>query len=117
MSFEKKKRVLFVTKVYDWGGTEKHLEELIVRLDFSRVEPIILCFGRDGYTENIKKKRGVELEIRNGAKRDSFFAYWLSFIKRRPDIIVFVNGLLGAFPWYAYLAARCTMPRAIFAIE
>jgi glycosyltransferase involved in cell wall biosynthesis len=117
MSFEKKKRVLFVTKVYDWGGTEKHLEELIVRLDFSRVEPIILCFGRDVYTENIKKKRGVELEIRNGAKRDSFFAYWLSFIKRRPDIIVFVNGLLGAFPWYAYLAARCTMPRAIFAIE
>jgi glycosyltransferase involved in cell wall biosynthesis len=93
------------------------LEELIVRLDFSRVEPVILCFGRDVYTEKIKKKRGVELEIRNGAKSSSFFTYWLSFVKTRPDIIVFVNGILGAFPWHAYVAARCTRARGIFAIE
>jgi glycosyltransferase involved in cell wall biosynthesis len=114
---KKKERVVFLTKAYKWGGTEKHLEELIVRLDYSRVEPVILCFGRDVYTDNIKKKRGLELEIRNGAQKSSFFAYWLSIVKTRPDIIVFVNGILGAFPWQAYVAARCTLTRKIFAIE
>ena len=120
MLFRKKKkatRVVFLTKVYEWGGTEKHLEELIVRLDFSRIEPVVLCYGRDVYTQNIKNKHGVELEIRNGSKKSSFFAYWLSLVKARPDVIVFVNGLLGAFPWHAYVAARCTFTKNILAIE
>src|SRR5918995_1713702 len=106
-----KKRIVFLTNVYDWGGTEKHLEELIVRLDLSRVEPVVLHFGRDVYSENIKRKRGVDLEIRDGGKRNSFLGYWFAFVKARPDIIVFVNGLLGAFPWQAYVAARCTLNR------
>jgi hypothetical protein len=54
----KRKRVLFVTKSdVSIGGTEKHLTDLILSLDCSKVEPVILCYGRDPYSEALKELR------------------------------------------------------------
>jgi glycosyltransferase involved in cell wall biosynthesis len=112
-----KTRIIFATCVYESGGTEKHLEDLIVRLDFSKVEPVILCFGRDVYTDRLNRKYGIQVEIRVVQKRNTFLAYWLSFMKARPNVVVFVNGNLGWFPWFAYVAAKSSTARRVFAIE
>jgi len=113
-----KKRVVFVSYVYEkGGGTEKHLEDLIVRLDFSKVDPVILCFGPDVYTERINQKYGLRVEIHKVPKGETFLSYWRPFMRSRPHAIVFVNGNLGCFPWYAYVAARCCGAWRVFAIE
>ena len=113
-----KKRIVFVTYVYEkGGGTEKHLEDLIVRLDLSKVDPVILCFGPDVYTLRIIQKYGLKIEIHKARKGKTFFSYWLPFVVLRPHALVFVNGVLGCFPWYAYLAAKCSAAKRVFAIE
>lgn len=113
-----RKRIVFVTCVLaKGGGTEKHLEDLIARLDFSRVAPVILCFGPDIYTERLRFKRGLPVQIVSETGGYNFLGYWRSFAKVRPQVIVFVNGILGTFPWYAYLAAKCSAAKRIFAIE
>jgi len=113
-----RKRVVFVTCVLaKGGGTEKHLEEMIARLDFCQVEPVIMCFGPDLYTERLSAKRGLSVAIVSETRRNSFWRYWRSFFKVHPHVIVFVNGILGTFPWYAYVAAKCSGAKRVYAIE
>ena len=44
-------------------------------------------------------------------------SFWQSFVRHRPDIIVFVKSELDAFPPYAYAAAKLSGMRRIVAIE
>jgi hypothetical protein len=44
------KRIAFVTDCLAVGGTEKHLSELLLRADGTRVQPSIVCLGPDVYT-------------------------------------------------------------------
>ncbi len=113
-----KMRILFVTNVYQrGGGTEKHLEELIIRLDFSRVEPVIVCFGPDVYSDRFQRRYGLKIKTESRSKTESGFAYWRTFVKSRPHVIIFINGSLGLFSWRAYLAARCATGGKIYSVE
>ena len=49
-------RVLFVTYPYGWGGSEKHLEDLIVRTDPTRLEPVILALNPSTYSRRPPEK-------------------------------------------------------------
>lgn len=113
-----KKRIVFVTKPFEPpGGTEKHLEDLILRLDLSEIDPVVLCLSVDLYTERLNAKHGLSVKIVNARTGDSFVSYMRLFVRLRPKVIVFVNGHLGLFPWYAYLAARLSTATGIFGIE
>ena len=112
-----KKRVLFVTKTLTRGGAEKHLLDLIAKLDASCSECIVLCMESDLYTEFVKDKQNVKVWKITGETPVKFLSYWLLFRKYRPDTILFVNGYLGLFPWYAYAAARLCGAKRVLAIE
>ena len=110
-------RILFVTHTLDYGGTEKALEELVVRLDRSQVEPIILCYGLNCYGELFNEKCNLGVQVVDNLVGNGFFSYWKTFRRYTPDVAMFVNGHLAIFPWYAYLAAKLAGARRIVGIE
>lgn len=112
-----KTRVLFVTKTWSRGGTEKHLVDLMARLEVSCVECIVLCMESDLYSEFVKDQQNVTVRKFDGKPPVSVLPYWLLFRRYRPDTILFVNGWLGLFPWYAYLAARLCGAKRVLALE
>ena len=89
-----RKRILFATYAIGWGGLEKHLEDLILRLDATRVDPVILCFGPDPYRRSLNECYGLDVTIQDETANRSFLGYWRAFAKRRPHAILFVNGKL-----------------------
>lgn len=112
-----KTRVLFVSKAGSRGGTEKHLVDLMARLDASCAECSVLCMESDLYSEFVKDQQNVKVWKFTGETPVRFLSYWLLFRKYHPDIVLFVNGRLGLFPWYAYLAARLCGAKRVLAIE
>ena len=92
-----KTRFLFVTKTWSRGGAEKHLVDLIARLDASSAECIVLCLESDLYSEFVKDQPNVKVWKVAGETLVRFFSYWLLFRKHHPDTILFVNGWLGLF--------------------
>lgn len=110
------KRILFVTKCFAAGGAERHLVDLILRLG-PDVDIAILCYGRDLYTDLLLKTPRRPLPILANACGETPSAYWKAFRQLRPDTVVFVNGELGLFPWYAYAAARLCGAFRVAAIE
>src|SRR5919109_2779866 len=106
-------RLLFVTNTLEYGGTERALEELVVRLDRSRAEPIILCYGLNHYSEYLNQARNLAVRIEDKLTAKDFVDYWRTFRRFRPHVTIFVNGFLSIFPWYAYLAARLAGTRGI----
>ena len=112
-----KTRVLFVTKTWSRGGAEKHIVDLISRLDASCAECIVLCMESDMYSEFLKDHQNVKVWKFAGEAPGRFLPYWSLFRKYHPDTVLFVNGWLGLFPWYAYLAARLCGAKRVLAIE
>ena len=91
--------------------------DLIARLDASCVEGVVLCMGSDVYSEFLEDQQNVKVWKVRGETPGGFFSYWALFRKYHPDIVLFVNGCLGLFPWYAYLAARLCGAKRVLAIE
>lgn len=112
-----KTRYLFVTRTWSRGGAEKHLQDLIARLDSSCSESVVACLESDQYSEFLKACQGVTVRQYGGCSPASLLSYWLLFREHRADIILFVNGWLGLFPWYAYVAARTCGARRVMAVE
>jgi glycosyltransferase involved in cell wall biosynthesis len=97
--------LLFVTNADGFGGTEKHLLELIKRLRRSGVQPFILEVGVDVYTDLLKENEPLRVGIRSEKIRNSLWDWFRFFRKTRPDIVVFVNSWVRSFPWYSSMAA------------
>jgi glycosyltransferase involved in cell wall biosynthesis len=112
-----KKRVLFVTKTQVFGGTERHLTDLMARLDRTRYEPVILCLGRDVFGHVLQQRHDLSVRIETASDDRSFMAYWRTFLRLKAQVIVFVNGQLELFAWYVYLAAKLSGAVRLFAIE
>lgn len=110
-------RIVFVTFSFGWGGTEKHLEQLVMRLNPKRVECVIVCFGPSVYRRSLNGRYGIDVPIVDAEGTSSFAGYWQTIRRVRPNVVVFVNGKLGLFPWYAYLAARLSGAGRVIAIE
>jgi len=49
--------------------------------------------------------------------RRTVLGFWWRLVRLRPRVVVFVKGIADAHPWYAYLAARLSGARRVFAIE
>src|SRR5262249_18546137 len=104
--------VLFVTKPFGLGGTERVLCDLIARLDLSRVNVTVLCFRLDVYTSLLA---GSPVRIITEAEPRGVAGWRAVFRKHLPDALMFVNGNLGVFPLQAYVAARLPGARGIVA--
>ncbi|MGH9468884.1 MAG: glycosyltransferase [Terriglobia bacterium] len=96
---------MFVNHGSAFGGVEKHMLDLITRLEPAKFEPIVLCFGRYAYEDTLAADRGRNVKIISGLNRTRFQDYWRTFRELRPDVIVFESGDVADFPWYAFPAA------------
>jgi len=113
----KPRTILFVTATDGYGGSEKHLIELVRRLPRSESRPVILCTKADPYTERLKRSRAVQVAVMREAALKSWRDWYRVFRKIRPDVAVFIQGVLRAFPWYAYVGARMAGIRRLYAIQ
>jgi glycosyltransferase involved in cell wall biosynthesis len=108
----RRKRVLFVTSPYGWGGSEKHTEDVIKRAHPEHIEAAILAVVPSLYSEALAKMGRGDVVVRQESV-STFRGYRRIFADCRPDAIVFVNGALGLFPWWVYAAARMSGARVI----
>ena len=110
-----KKRILFVTQTPEYGGAEKHLLDLIARLDPSAVDCTILCCLDDVFSSRLDGRSPVRVITRG--RLNSFWAYWLTFLKCRPQIIVLIKGIFDHYFFSGHVAARACGARRFFVIE
>lgn len=108
--------VIFLSQTPEYGGTEKHVVELVLRLE-GRARCLILCLAEDCYSRFLVHCSHVRVVVHariNGAK---FVRFWLLFARYRPDVIVFAKGIPHLFPLSAYIAARTTGAQRLVCIE
>ena len=110
-------RILFVAKTPEYGGAERHLQDLIQRLQDPTIDSTVLCYGPDFYSKFFEGQSHIYVEANEGAEPQSLFGFWLTFVKARPDTIVLVKGWSEEFPLHAYLAARISGAKRLIAIE
>jgi glycosyltransferase involved in cell wall biosynthesis len=130
---EKLRTVLFVTHTPGYGGTEKHLIDLLNRIDDRTIRSIILCAEGDPYMERLSAIRNSSVSIRSEPSLKSTWERpslpyakfslkqlwkWIRvFRETKPEVVVFVYGALSQIPWFAFVAARLAGIRKIFAIQ
>lgn len=102
-------RILFFTHTPESVGAEKHLIELIRRLDES-VESRILCFGCDFYSKPLHERANLRVIHKLGA-------HWSTFVKHDSHGVGFVKGIADIYPWFANLAAYSSGARRVVVIE
>lgn len=110
-------KVVFVTRCFAYGGTEKHLVELLRRI-YRRAEAIVLCYEADPYSRILNEQLSLGIQVASGLIPGGLWSYYRAFTSRgTPDAVVFINGHFGIYPWQAYLAARLAGARKVIAIE
>ncbi len=110
-------KVVFVTRGDVFGGAEKHSVDLISRLDYSKIEPMIVCYGGDPYRNMLPVIAREAVRIYGGLKWRNAISLWLFLIHVHPDVVVFVDSYRGLFPESAFLAARFSGAKRLYAIE
>jgi len=108
----KRQKLLFITSTNSYGGAEKHLIEIIVRLDPARTEAVILCLLDDVFSQRLSAS--VEVK-RTSIKGPAGYAW--AFARFRADVVVFVKTDLNTFPWHAFVAAKTIGFARVIAIE
>jgi len=64
----------------------------------------VLCLDADFFTERLSRTKTVHVSIRRSGYVSTFWD-WLRVLRHlRPDAVVFVDGVLWNFPWYASVA-------------
>lgn len=97
-------QVLFVHKSCEYGGAEKHLIDLLCSFAGCENELSVLCLDADFFTERLSRTKTVHVSIRRSGYVSTFWD-WLRVLRHlRPDAVVFVDGVLWNFPWYASVA-------------
>jgi len=108
--------MLFVTHARGYGGTEKHLLELLSRLGDGGVRIVILCLYADPYSERLNFRSNSEIEVRQEANLNTWKDWYRVFRSIKPDVVVFVYGWIWCLPPVAALGARLAGIRRRFAI-
>jgi glycosyltransferase involved in cell wall biosynthesis len=112
-----KQRVLFVTNAFSYGGSEKHLLELLQRLDDPRVESVILCTDSDPFSERLNQGQHSSVAIRSEKSLKTVQDWRRVFEEIRPDVVVLVYGTLWMLPWHAAAAAWLARVPKLYAIQ
>lgn len=99
------KRLLFVTNTDGFGGAEKHLLELISRLRQPEVEAIIMQVGIPAYSDHLRGSESIPFGIKSERFRNSLWNWFWFFRRNRAEAVIFINGWVRSFPWYASFAA------------
>lgn len=101
----------------EFGGLERHLLELLARLQEPCLHPLIVCFGEDIITARMDSDQRARVTVQSKKEPESF-ADWFRLIREiHPDIIVFCYSWIGSFPWLAPVAALLAGVKRRFSIQ
>lgn len=95
--------LVFVAVSPKFGGTEKHLLELLARAPQS-AKIVILSLGADVFSERLGHLEHVELRVL--PKTESMRELLRLFQTVRGATVILVKSWAWCFPWYTLLAAR-----------
>jgi glycosyltransferase involved in cell wall biosynthesis len=109
--------LLFVTNSFSYGGSEKHLLELIRRINQPGTRVIILCTDSDPFTERLSSQSPAEVVVQQERNLESIADWKQAFKRNKPDAVILVYGTLWMLPWIAALAARLAGVPRIYAIH
>lgn len=112
-----KRTVLFVINAFCYGGTEKHLLELLHRLDARKVQSVVLTIDSDPFTERLQEGVRTSVAIRSEKSLDSIGDWIQVFREIKPAVVVLVYGTLWMVPWLAAVAARLAGIQKLYAIH
>jgi glycosyltransferase involved in cell wall biosynthesis len=108
--------VLFVTNTVGYGGSEKHLLEIIPRLGDSDVRPVILCAKTDPFSARLNNHY-PNVAIRCEPALNSVWDWYRVFRDAKPDVVVLIYGTLLDIPWYVSVAGRLARVPRLYAIQ
>jgi glycosyltransferase involved in cell wall biosynthesis len=97
--------ILFVAASPKYGGTEKHLLDLVERLYDFKGRISILCTGEDVFSARLTAAQKASVQIETGLRLNSLREWVRLFHSHRPDVVVLVKSWTWCFPWYTLLAA------------
>ena len=109
-------RILILTRTPDYGGTEKHVVELIRRLD-GDAHCTIVCLDQDFYTQFLGANPHVNIVRHPRIRRLRLLRFWWLFVRHLPHVVLFAKGTPDLFPLSAYIAARLSGARRFVCIE
>jgi glycosyltransferase involved in cell wall biosynthesis len=112
-----KQTLLFVINAFCYGGTEKHLLELLHRLDDREVQSIVLTIDSDPFTDRLQERLRASVTIRSERRLGSIGDWTRVFREIKPDVVVLVYGTLWMVPWLAAVGARLAGIRKVYAIH
>jgi glycosyltransferase involved in cell wall biosynthesis len=112
-----KRTVLFVINAYSYGGSEKHVLELLKRLEDPKVQSIVLTIDSDPFTERLAKGNRSNITVRSNKSLKSFGDWFRIFREIKPDVVVLVYGTLWMLPWIAAPAARRAGIHKLYAVH
>jgi glycosyltransferase involved in cell wall biosynthesis len=98
------RKILFVTRTYEYGGAEKHLIQLIETLRAPGVQLSIICLGNDPYTERFGPNSDVRV-ITSEKMPESLSGWIRLFRSTHSDVVVLIYGWIWALPWTASIGA------------
>jgi glycosyltransferase involved in cell wall biosynthesis len=109
-----KRTILFVINAFCYGGSEKHLLELLRRFEDRNIQSVVLSTDSDPFTERLTKG---DVIVRSDKSIKSFGDWLRVFQEIKPDAAVLVYGTLWMLPWIAAPAARFAGIRKLYAIH
>ena len=109
--------VLFVTSSEAFGGTERHLLEVLKRLDPSSVRASILETNVSMYGD-LLVTGNIRCDVVHSGWIDGTPIAWFRLFRRsRPDIVVYVNNWYRSFPWFVSAIGWLSGARRQYAIH
>lgn len=111
------RNVLFVTNSFSYGGSEKHLLEIVRRLDDPTIRATILSTDADPFSERMSLQPYPEVRIRVEKSLQSI-RDWVRVLQEiKPDTVILVYGTLWMLPWYVAAAVRLAGISRLYAIH
>jgi glycosyltransferase involved in cell wall biosynthesis len=115
------KKVLFVTNTNEYGGVEKHVVELVSRLQGPGVQISIICFCADLYSERLASY-SEHVNVLTVEKAPVSLKDWVKFFRSyQPEVLVLVYGWIWCFPsvisvaaWLAGIRRRISIQHLVF---
>lgn len=109
--------LLFIINSLSYGGSEKHLLELVGRLGGCHVHSVVLSTDSDPFTERLKDGRYSNVSTRSARSLKSFTDWSRIFREIKPDTVILVYGNLWMLPWLAAAAAWVAGVQKLYAIH
>ena len=111
-----KKTILFISRTGEYGGTEKHLLQLVARLG-PDVHSTIVCLDFDPYTQRLRDTNSANVSVRSEPAAITLRDWMRLFRAYRADAVVLVYGWLQAIQPKAAIAARMVGVRNLYALQ